>query len=892
MLKWSPRVPRGRPLWGNGPVSPPPPAAAPVAIAHSPLRRVLDVVIAGCGFALLAPLWVGLALAVKLQDGGPVFYRARRVGQGGRVFQLYKFRTMVPAADRQGPGITAAADPRVTRLGRLLRRSKLDELPQLLNVLRGEMSLVGPRPEDPRYVALYSAEQRAVLGARPGITSAAALAFRHEESLLTGPDPEAQYRTTVMPAKIALDLAYLQRRTPVSDLGLICRTVAALFQTRPAGRTPTDRLVGGLLALRNRHFLAADLGLFLLIPTVALALRLDWTVEFRQYARSLLVATVTFGLVKSAVFYRAGLYTRFWRYASIDELAHIVLVGLGATVVQTVVYLLALRPLGWISDDFPRSLPLIDGLLTVMAVGGIRYSIRLAERLQDQRARTLDGERVLVVGAGEAGVSIVREMQSNPRLGLSPVGFIDDDPDKQRAYIRGVQVLGARARIGDVLRETGARQVIIAMPRAPGKTIREVVTVCEGVGVRTRIIPGMYEILGGSVSVNSLRNVDITDLLRREAVQTDVAAMHDLLHGKRVVITGGGGSIGSELCRQVLRCGPAALIILGHGENSLFEITNELRLLEARLPNWVPGSPSVIRPVLADIRFAERISAIFHSIQPEIVFHAAAHKHVPLMEDNPGEAITTNVWGTRNLLNAALAVGVARFVMLSTDKAVNPTSVMGASKRAAELLVHQAAQASGRPYMAVRFGNVLGSRGSVLHTFRSQIAAGGPLTVTHPEMQRFFMTIPEAVQLVLQAGVLGGGGEVFVLDMGEPVKMVDMARDLIALSGLEVGRDIDIVFTGMRPGEKLYEELFVSGEGYARTQHEKVFIATHAGSAPPEGLDRWLPALETAVCRDDRAAIIAALQGLIPEFQPVGDAVTGLGRRAEPWQAAAPRRSA
>jgi len=402
----------------------------------------------------------------------------------------------------------------------------------------------------------------------------------------------------------------------------------------------------------------------------------------------------------------------------------------------------------------------------------------------------------------------------------------------------------------------------------------------------------MYEILGGSVSVNSLRNVDITDLLRREAVQTDVAAMHDLLHGKRVVITGGGGSIGSELCRQVLRCGPAALIILGHGENSLFEITNELRLLEARLPNWVPGSPSVIRPVLADIRFAERISAIFHSIQPEIVFHAAAHKHVPLMEDNPGEAITTNVWGTRNLLNAALAVGVARFVMLSTDKAVNPTSVMGASKRAAELLVHQAAQASGRPYMAVRFGNVLGSRGSVLHTFRSQIAAGGPLTVTHPEMQRFFMTIPEAVQLVLQAGVLGGGGEVFVLDMGEPVKMVDMARDLIALSGLEVGRDIDIVFTGMRPGEKLYEELFVSGEGYARTQHEKVFIATHAGSAPPEGLDRWLPALETAVCRDDRAAIIAALQGLIPEFQPVGDAVTGLGRRAEPWQAAAPRRSA
>ncbi len=891
MLKWSPRVPPSAPLWGTGP-GPTAEAVIPSPITHSPFRRMLDVVVALLGLLLPAPLWLGLALAVKLQDGGPVFYRARRVGQGGRPFCLYKFRTMIVAADRQGPGITAGGDPRITRLGRLLRRTKLDEMPQLLNVLRGEMSLVGPRPEDPRYVALYTPEQQAVLQARPGITSAASLAFRHEESLLVGADPETQYRTVVMPAKLALDLAYLQRRTPLSDLGLILRTVAVMFQFPPGTHTPTDRLVRGLLALRNRHFLAADIVLFLLIPMVALALRLDSALEFRHYGRSLLVTTLCFLIIKIAVFYRVGLYTRFWRYASIDELAHIIVVGLGATAVQLAGYLLLLRPLGWISDDFPRSLPLIDGLLTVVAVGGVRYSVRLAERLQDQRARTPNGERVLIVGAGEAGVSIVQEMQSNPRLGLLPVGFVDDDPDKQRARIRGVQVLGSRGRIGDILRATGARQVIIAMPKAPGKTIREIVTVCEAAGVRTRIIPGMYEILGGSVSINNLRNVDIADLLRREPVQTDVAAMHDLLHGKRVLITGGGGSIGSELCRQVLRCGPAALIVLGHGENSLFEISNELRRLEDHLPDHVPGSPSVIRPVVADIRFAERINAIFQATQPEIVFHAAAHKHVPLMEENPSEAITNNVWGTRNLLDAALAVGVARFVMLSTDKAVNPTSVMGASKRAAELLVHQAAQVGGKPYVAVRFGNVLGSRGSVLHTFRSQIADGGPITVTHPEMQRFFMTIPEAVQLVLQAGVLGSGGEVFVLDMGEPVKMVDMARDLIGLSGLEVGRDIDIVFTGMRPGEKLYEELFVRGEGYARTRHEKVFIATHAGNVAQAVLDRWLPVLDAAVCREDRVAIVSALQALIPEFQPVGDAVIGLGRRVEPWQAEVPRLSA
>jgi FlaA1/EpsC-like NDP-sugar epimerase len=327
------------------------------------------------------------------------------------------------------------------------------------------------------------------------------------------------------------------------------------------------------------------------------------------------------------------------------------------------------------------------------------------------------------------------------------------------------------------------------------------------------------------------------------------------------MVTGGGGSIGGELCRQVLRCKPAQLIVLGHGENSIFAINDELQ-------NYRLVASEIV-PLIADTRFPERIGHIFKQYRPQVVFHAAAHKHVPLMELNPAEAISNNLIGTRNLLDISLASNVERFVMISTDKAVNPTNVMGASKRAAELLLHQAARQSGKPYVAVRFGNVLGSRGSVVLTFKRQIASGGPVTVTDPEVKRYFMTIPEAVQLVLQAAVMGQGDELFMLDMGEPIKIVDLARDLIELSGLEVGRDIEIQFTGLRPGEKLFEELFLDGEAYQRTRHEKIFIAGNGSDRLPGGLDAAVNALEASALRDDRLAIVQGLKKLVPEFQPV-----------------------
>jgi FlaA1/EpsC-like NDP-sugar epimerase len=416
-------------------------------------------------------------------------------------------------------------------------------------------------------------------------------------------------------------------------------------------------------------------------------------------------------------------------------------------------------------------------------------------------------------------------------------------------------------------------QVIIAMPAAPGKKIRTIVDMCDRLEVPAKTMPGIYELLDDKVRVSQLRPVQIEDLLRRDPVKTDIAAVQKLVEGKCVLITGAGGAIGREICRQIMRCHPAQLVLVGHGENSIFAIHNELKKANAEVS---------LHPIIADLRFPHRLQAIFRRYKPDMVFHAAAHKHVPLMEDNPGEAITNNVQGTRNLINVSLEMGVQNFVMISSDKAVNSTNVMGASKRVAEMLVHQAAQRSGRAFVSVRFGNVLGSRGSVVLTFKEQIAAGGPLTVTHPEMTRYFMTIPEAVQLVLQAAVLGRGGEVFVLDMGDPVKIVDLARDMIELSGLQEGLDIDIAYTGLRPGEKMYEELFVVGERHQPTIHPKIRVAVrtdehtygehrvmNGNGAMPTDLDRGVDALLLAAYHDDEQAIVNLLQEINPLYCPV-----------------------
>jgi FlaA1/EpsC-like NDP-sugar epimerase len=617
------------------------------------------------------------------------------------------------------------------------------------------------------------------------------------------------------------------------------------------------------MVIRNRYLLLADLFLIAAAPILSFTVRLD-TLRFRRYYRACLLFILAALVVKPLIFYLFGLYRRLWRYASVNEALSIAwAVSLSSVVLAALVFGLLL-PFGVI-DRFPRSVVIIDWLLCLVLVGGVRFSFRLLPRDKSTRKGralrepTTARTRVLIIGAGDAGAMLLREMQANPGLGLRPVGFIDDDPAKLGMHVHNVPVLGAREHIPDVVEKDDVDEVIIAMPTVSGKVIREIIAICERAGVPFRTLPGIYELLDGTVSVSQVRQIGVEDLLRREPVSTNLETVCDFLCGARVLVTGAGGSIGSELCRQIAVHQPDTLILLGHGENSIYHIRLELA---ERFPSLDP------LPVIADVRDRSRIASIMSRHRPTVVFHAAAHKHVPLMECNPAEAITNNVLGTRNVAQTAAEQGVERFVLISTDKAVNPVNVMGASKRVAELVVQDMARRNGAVFVAVRFGNVLGSRGSVVPLFQRQIAEGGPVTVTHPEVERFFMTIPEAVQLVIQAAAMGEGGEIFVLDMGEQVKILDLAHDLIRLSGLEPGRDIDIAFTHLRPGEKLSEELFSEHETPRPTQHNKILVVESHHNLDWERLRDDVAQLEGLAQEMDVDRINAVLRNIVPEFQP------------------------
>jgi FlaA1/EpsC-like NDP-sugar epimerase len=563
--------------------------------------------------------------------------------------------------------------------------------------------------------------------------------------------------------------------------------------------------------VRNRSVLIGDLALTIVSVLGSFALRLD-AIELSYYFPAALVMCAVALTVKIPVYYFFGLYRRLWVYASTNEL-RLIIVAVTAASVLTGGVMLVFISLGWIQPGMPRSALGIDWLISLILIGGSRFVLRI---LAEQSSAQVSGKtrRALILGAGDAGALVVRELQKSSSLNLVPVGFLDDDPTKQGQQIYGVSVIGKIDGLEKTLDTRQVDEVIIAIPAAPGRVIRLVNDACRKRGIPSRIIPGFYELIGGKVSVNRLREVDITDLLRREPAKIDDRLVGSILGGRRVLVTGAGGSIGGELCRQIARWNPSQLTLLGHGENSIFDALLELR----------ENFPSLeIQAVIADVRDPNRIEKIFEQRQPQVVFHAAAHKHVPLMEANVEEAVTNNVLGTKVIVEAAGRHGVERLVLISTDKAVRPVSVMGATKRLAEMIVLDAAQRDNLLYSVVRFGNVLGSRGSVVPIFKNQIARGGPITLTHPDMQRYFMTIPEAVHLVLQAAAMGRGGEVFMLNMGGQVRILDLAEDLIRLSGLEPYRDIEIQFTGARPGDKLREDLLEDGVDFERTEHSEIF---------------------------------------------------------------------
>jgi FlaA1/EpsC-like NDP-sugar epimerase len=608
--------------------------------------------------------------------------------------------------------------------------------------------------------------------------------------------------------------------------------------------------------VRNRYILLADLPLIAIAAFGAFALRfnllfVDSHPEFLGYLAAAL-------LLKPLVFFPFGMYQRYWRYATALDLVAIAL-AVTASAVAMAVFVAVGSAAGYLVG-FARPVLMIDWLLTLALAGGLRMSIRVIgdARQTGSKPESSQSKRVLVVGAGEAGMLVVRELRKNPQLGLNAVAFLDDAPGKWKKQILGIPVTGAISTLESAVKSDAIDEVIIAMPTAAGAIIRGATASCGRVGITPRVVPGVFELLDGHVTVSRLRRVEIADLLRRPQF-VGRAEQVAYLEGQSVLITGAGGSIGSELARQVAFSKPRRLVLLGHGENSIFAV-------HERLKEQYPGVQ--IDPVIADVRNAARLERIFGRFKPGVVFHAAAHKHVPLMESNPEEAITNNVRGTLNVLEAAQRSGTERFVLISTDKAVAPSCIMGASKRLAESLVVGAGSRSRRPYVVVRFGNVLGSRGSVVPTLQAQIERGGPVTITHPEMKRFFMTIPEAVHLVLQAGGLGEAGDLFVLNMGEQLKILDLATDLIRLSGLDPAA-VPVEFTGIRPGEKLLETLWAAGATVEPTSNPDV-LRVHEHDLPTE-FD-LLPMVRDVIAAADSGDAVrlqAALELGLPSYSPI-----------------------
>jgi FlaA1/EpsC-like NDP-sugar epimerase len=577
-----------------------------------------------------------------------------------------------------------------------------------------------------------------------------------------------------------------------------------------------------------------------------------------------------FVLFKLVIFGRLRLFRGGWQYSSIRDVSNILLAAwifvlVSFTVSTLTVWVpermtyLSVPVIGPYFKLFPTSILVLDFLATVFLVCTARLGFRIyREELRPVSSQGV--QRVLIVGAGNAAESIIREILRMRVERYRVVGLVDDDPNKKGMIIHGVPVLGSTTDIRQICEKLKIDEIIVAVPSATQKQMRHIIELCSGTKLKFQSLPGVGDLIDGRVTVSQIRPVDINDLLGRAAVQLDSDIVAAFLKDRRVLVTGAGGSIGSEMCRQICRFEPALLVLVEQAETPLFDIENELRASFPDIP---------IVPCVCDIYDRDRVMKVWDNHRPDVVIHAAAHKHVPMMERNPSEAVKNNILGTRNVADASCKFACSEFVTISTDKAVNPSSIMGACKRVGEIYTQSL---NGRPgcrtqFKAVRFGNVLGSAGSVVPTFRRQIAMGGPITVTHPEMTRYFMTIPEAAQLVLQAAAAGSGGQIFLLDMGEPVKIVDLARQMITLSGFRPGEDIDIVFSGVRPGEKLFEELRTAGEDIEPTMHPKVLV----WKCQPVNWDRVSATFDEFVTLrncDDRDRVIAALRRLVPEFVP------------------------
>ena len=827
------------------------------------MKRTFDVCMAALGLVLTAPLLAIISVLIKLDSQGPVIFRQVRVGQGFRPFAIQKFRTMAVDAPGTCLPLTVGQDPRITRIGRILRKCKLDELPQLLNVLIGDMSFVGPRPEVPRYVERLRSEFSEVLTVRPGITDLASLRYIDEAALLAySSNPEEEYQLKVLPEKLRLAKLYIRHMSLRLDLAIIMQTLLHIARlpvvvftlpelkaaVEPPLASPWTSLSSFIMRWRKPIIVVLDVGLIILANYFAFALRYDGSIpegEIHTFEQTVLALVA----IRGVAFALFGLNEGLWRYTSIWDLQNII----GGVLTSTVVFY------GWVHwvmgiYSYPRSIFAIDAILLIGFLAGVRLSSRvLRDKPMFQKKR-----KVLVIGAGDSGERVVREMKTRTVFNCQPIGFVDDNIGLLNQRIHGVRVLGTVQDLPKLVEGLKPEVVVVAVPNAAPEFLRDLVIKLEPYNISIKTLPAKEELLADQSTVSQIRNVSIPDLLSRAPIDLDNEATRQMVRGKCVLITGAGGSIGSELARQITLFEPKVLLLYERHENSLYNIHKELDDRRLAFP---------IVPLIGDVTDAQRLCAVLEQYKPQILFHAAAHKHVPLVELNPLEAVKNNCIGTRVTAEAASLYGVEQFVHISTDKAVNPSSVMGATKRVAELIIQDIARTSRTRFLLVRFGNVLGSSGSVLLRFQEQIKAGGPVTVTHPEIRRYFMLIPEAVQLVLQAATIGEQGHIYILDMGEQIKVLDIARSLIRLSGLNPGKDIPIRFVGLRPGEKLYEELVGEGEIAVRSSLEKILQIRTISQLDFEEFREKLSALEAASYRDEAGVLLERLKEIVPMFQ-------------------------
>ena len=605
--------------------------------------------------------------------------------------------------------------------------------------------------------------------------------------------------------------------------------------------------------VRMRILWGYDMAMVWICACLALGLRFDLSLSSVpiEYAREVWKYGLLQMAVVSLVFYAGHLYAIMWGVSGIREMMQVLLACLVAALAQSVGILL-------LDARMPRSYYMLWFVLMAGAAISGRVSFQVLQKITDRINRFLEKNippRVMIIGAGKAGTLILKEMKASERVHGYPVCIIDDDKDKQGRVIDGVSIMGSRRDIARLVREKGIDEIYVAIPTAPPEDIRDILKICQGTGCQVKILPGVYQLMNGEVTISRLRKVEIEDLLGREPVNVNLDEIMGYVKGKVVLVTGGGGSIGSELCRQLAGHKVKQLIIFDIYENNAYEIQQELKRKYPHLDMVV---------LIGSVRNTNRLDYLFRTYRPDIVYHAAAHKHVPLMEDSPNEAIKNNVLGTYKAARAAIKYKAQRFILISTDKAVNPTNIMGASKRLCEMVVQMSNQKSSTEFVAVRFGNVLGSNGSVIPLFKQQIENGGPVTVTHKDIIRYFMTIPEAVSLVIQAGAYAKGGEIFVLNMGNPVRILDMAENLIRLSGYEPYKDIDICFTGLRPGEKLYEELLMDEEGLQKTVNDRIFI----GKPIDMDYDRFEKGLQRLgeAALSETADVRELVHDLVPEY--------------------------